>query len=81
MSQRRYVRCDALVAAGRECCSSCHDDIDEGYDELMECEGPGGLVALTCCGRGVDPTPEQWAAIAAELERTTQPGVDSHEEP
>ena len=56
-----------------DCCSSCHEDIDYGY-ELGEYQPPvkagqpdqkwnDKLWASLCCGRDrVNPTRDQWAA-------------------
>lgn len=33
----------------KECCDSCHDDINDGYQDYFEADLPGGLLALVCC--------------------------------
>lgn len=33
-----------------ECCDSCHDDFDQGYEQPIECEDADGRIwARVCC--------------------------------
>lgn len=46
------LNCRKLIDAGfaKSCCSSCHDDSDEGYSELCELYDPSGkLIGWVCC--------------------------------
>lgn len=61
---------DCRLIPGWHCCSSCHEDADEGYFELIDCYSPcERFYILACCGAGDFLSDEVWAAIIEKAER------------
>jgi hypothetical protein len=54
-----------MAAVEKDCCTSCHEDHDEGYCDMIDRESPdGSITAYVCCEvsrRIKDWTQEQWA--------------------
>jgi hypothetical protein len=51
-----YYTCCNLEEVGLdfECCSSCHEDFEEGYNELCEYYSPNDEhCIMTCCGGAI----------------------------
>lgn len=81
----RYLYCDEIVKALPDisfdsCCTSCHDDADEGYYQLLDdviTDGDTEINLCYCCpiSRGLDMDREDIVAKIKDYVRTHDPLV------
>jgi hypothetical protein len=72
----RHFWCGDLRAVGVEftCCSSCHEEVDDGYVDAMTYDRGGWAHPtdiLTHCCTCPEPTEAQWDAMVEAKEKAT----------
>lgn len=66
-----------------KCCSSCHNEWDDGYGYPMEWTSPTGRTMLSsCCGRGKDvydlDSRKDWARMICDVRKYRRSETGSH---